>query len=85
MCPLFCSAAKKQEALVAGVTVGVATMMAHPLVAEAAVSPSLKNLLNSLVAGGLVLGAIALAITGVSNFDPVRACLNNGCFESVFE
>ena len=63
-----CSAQKKQqEQLVAGVTVGVAAMMAHPLVAEAAVTPSLKNLLNSLVAGGLVLGAIVLAITGVSN------------------
>lgn len=56
----------------AGVTVGVATMMAHPLVAEAAVTPSLKNLVNSLVAGGLVLGLIAAAITGVANFDPVN-------------
>ncbi|GAB4817945.1 hypothetical protein N2152v2_004991 [Parachlorella kessleri] len=67
-----CSAQKKQEALVAGVTVGVAAMMANPLVAEAAVTPSLKNLLNSLIAGGLVLGLIAVAITGVANFDPVN-------------
>lgn len=67
-----CSAQKKQEALAAGVTVGVATMMMNPLVAEAAVTPSLKNLLNSVVAGGLVLGLIAVAITGVSNFDPVN-------------
>lgn len=66
------SAQKKQEALAAGVTVGVATMMMNPLVAEAAVTPSLKNLLNSVVAGGLVLGLIAVAITGVSNFDPVN-------------
>lgn len=56
----------------AGVTVGVGAMMAHPLVAEAAVTPSLKNLLNSVVAGGLVLGAIALAISTVSSFDPVN-------------
>lgn len=67
----FCSAEKKREALVAGVTMGVATMMAHPLVAEAAVSPSLKNLLNSVVAGGVVLGGIAFAVTAVSSFDTI--------------
>lgn len=56
----------------AGVTVGMGAMMAHPLVAEAAVTPSLKNLLNSVVAGGLVLGAIAVAVSAVSSFDPVN-------------
>jgi hypothetical protein len=47
--------------------------MANPLVAEAAsVTPSLRNFLYSLVAGATVLGAIALAVTAVSNFDPVK-------------
>jgi hypothetical protein len=31
-----------------------------------------RNFIYSLVAGGAVLGAIALAITAVSNFDPVK-------------
>ncbi|KAL6777492.1 PSBX1 [Auxenochlorella protothecoides x Auxenochlorella symbiontica] len=72
---LRCRAASEgsqQQAIAAGVTVGLGAMMAHPLVAEAAVTPSLKNLLNSVVAGGLLLGAIVGAITLVSNFDPVR-------------
>lgn len=72
MYPCDCSAEKKTEALVAGVSAGVAAMMANPLVAEAAVTPSLKNLLNSVVAGGVVLGLIAAAITAVSSFDPVN-------------
>lgn len=60
------------EKVVAGVTVGVGAMMANPLVAEAAVTPSLKNLLNSLVAGGVVLGGIATAVSAVSSFDKIR-------------
>jgi hypothetical protein len=69
-----CSAVQKKdvEKVLAGVTVGVGAMMANPLVAEAAVTPSLKNLLNSLVAGGLVLGTIAVGISAVANFDPVN-------------
>ena len=47
-------------------------MMANPLVAEAAVTPSLRNFLYSLLAGGAVLGVIAAAITAVANFDPVK-------------
>lgn len=46
-------------------------MLSHPLYAEAAVTPSLKNLLNSLVAGGVVLALIVAAVAGVSAFDPV--------------
>ncbi|MBF6096316.1 Photosystem II reaction center X protein [Nocardia cyriacigeorgica] len=49
--------------------------MVIPEVAEAAgpgVSPSLKNFLLSIVAGGVVFAAIAGAVVGVSNFDPVR-------------
>lgn len=56
----------------AGVTMAVATMMANPLVAEAAVTPSLKNLLNSVIAGGLVLTVIATAVSAVSNFDSIE-------------
>ena len=46
-------------------------MMADPLVAEAAVTPSLRNLLGSVVAGGAVLGGIVFAISAISSFDPV--------------
>merc|ERR1711959_739240 len=45
--------------------------MVLPLTAQAGVTPSLKNLLNSVVAGGLVLAAIVSAVVTVSNFDPV--------------
>ncbi|XP_024376667.1 uncharacterized protein [Physcomitrium patens] len=46
-----------------------------PEIAEAAqpgVSPSLKNLLLSVVAGGTVLTVIGVAVAGVSTFDPVK-------------
>ncbi|GAU17642.1 hypothetical protein TSUD_07030 [Trifolium subterraneum] len=35
-------------------------------------SPSLKNFLLSIAAGGVVLTAILGAVIGVSNFDPVK-------------
>ncbi|KIZ05412.1 hypothetical protein MNEG_2547 [Monoraphidium neglectum] len=70
------ASAQKQEraaaAVTAGVISGVGAMMASPLMAEAAVTPSLKNFLYSLIAGGVVLGGIAVAITAVSTFDPVK-------------
>lgn len=47
-------------------TAAVVAVMANPLAAEAAGSPSLSNLLGSVVAGGIVLAAIAGAITAVS-------------------
>jgi hypothetical protein len=46
-----------------------------PELAEAAqpgISPSLKNLLLSVVAGGVVLAVITIAVAGVSTFDPVK-------------
>lgn len=43
--------------------------LASPLAAEAAVTPSLKNFLLSLVAGAVVLAGIAGAVTAVSSFD----------------
>ncbi|CAN1331665.1 Photosystem II reaction center X protein [Linum perenne] len=49
--------------------------MVVPDVAEAAeyaLTPSLKNFLLNIVAGTFVLSAIAGAIIGVSNFDPVK-------------
>jgi len=70
--PVAALSKKDLEKVVAGVTVGVGAMMANPLVAEAAVTPSLKNLLNSLVAGGVVLGTIATAVSAVSSFDKIR-------------
>jgi hypothetical protein len=33
---------------------------------------STRNFLYSLIAGGVVLGGIAVAITAVSTFDPVK-------------
>ncbi len=46
--------------------------MANPLMAEAGVTPSLKNLLYSVVAGGTIAVLIVTAVTGVSNFDPTK-------------
>ncbi|CAL5206224.1 unnamed protein product [Lathyrus oleraceus] len=49
--------------------------MVLPDVAHAAgndFSPSLKNFLLSIAAGGVVLTAILVAVIGVSNFDPVK-------------
>lgn len=52
-------------------TVGTAAALANPLVAEAAMTPSLKNTLLSVVAGGIVLAAIGAAVIGVSTFDKI--------------
>ena len=73
--PLFCSAQKQQisqKALAAGVSVAVGAALASPMVAQAAVTPSLQNFLGSLVAGAVVLSGIAIAITTVSKFDTVN-------------
>ena len=64
-------ASTKLEKMTAAATAASAAALANPLVAEAAVTPSLKNTLLSVVAGGLVLGAIAAAVIGVSTFDKV--------------
>ncbi|KXZ43517.1 hypothetical protein GPECTOR_88g460 [Gonium pectorale] len=61
-----------KKALVAGLSAASAATLAIPQVAEAVVTPSLRNFLYSLVAGGVVLGAIAIAITAVSKFDNVK-------------
>ena len=54
------------------VTTGLAAVLATPLMAEADVTPSLKNLLYSVVAGGTIAVIIAAAVTGVSNFDKTK-------------
>lgn len=54
-----------------GVTAAAGAMLASPLAASAEVTPSLKNLINSVVAGGIVLVVIVGAVTAVSGFDPV--------------
>jgi hypothetical protein len=68
--------ASQKEQNIAGLT-GLALLAAAvvPEIAEAAqpgVSASLKNLLFSVVAGGVVLVAIGGAVAGVSTFDPVK-------------
>ncbi|CAK9217613.1 unnamed protein product [Sphagnum troendelagicum] len=68
--------ASQKEQNIAGLT-GLALLAAAvvPEIAEAAqpgVSASLKNLLFSIVAGGVVLVAIGGAVAGVSTFDPVK-------------
>jgi len=55
----------------AAVAATVATAFVAPE-AQAAMTPSLQNTLNSFVAGGVVLGAIAGAVTFVSGFDRVN-------------
>ena len=68
--------ASLKEKAVTGFTAGMMTAsMVIPQVAEAAesgVSPSLKNFLLSIAAGGVVVTAIIGAVIGVSNFDPVK-------------
>ncbi|XP_057420815.1 uncharacterized protein LOC130714862 [Lotus japonicus] len=63
-----------KEKVVTGLTAAALTaQMMAPDVAEAAsVSPSLKNFLLSIAAGGVVAVAIVGAVIGVSNFDPVK-------------
>eukprot|EP00884_Botryococcus_braunii_P016242 jgi/Botrbrau1/3300/Bobra.174_1s0062.1 len=63
---------KQMIELPAAVTVAIGTAMASPLAAQAGVTPSLKNLINSVIAGGVVLGLIFGAVTLVAGFDPVK-------------
>ncbi|XP_062100546.1 uncharacterized protein LOC133806464 [Humulus lupulus] len=69
-------ASSLKEKATAGLTAAVLTAsMVVPEVAQAAgndVSPSLKNFLLSIAAGGVVATAIIGAVVGVSNFDPVK-------------
>ena len=69
---LCSSSQQRQYQLPVAVTTGLAAAMANPLMAEAGVTPSLKNLLYSVVAGGTIAVLIVTAVTGVSNFDPTK-------------
>jgi len=60
-----------QSKVSATATAALITTLSSPLAAEAAITPSLKNTLLSVLAGGVVLGAIAAAVIGVSSFDKV--------------
>eukprot|EP00897_Mesotaenium_endlicherianum_P005419 jgi/Mesen1/4905/ME000244S04081 len=67
--------AEKEHNMVAFSSVGLLIAAVVPEIAEAAspgVSPSLRNLLLSVVAGGVVLSGIGIAVAGVSTFDPVK-------------
>eukprot|EP01025_Chloroclados_australasicus_P056499 TRINITY_DN69_c0_g1_i1.p3 TRINITY_DN69_c0_g1~~TRINITY_DN69_c0_g1_i1.p3 ORF type:complete len:120 (+),score=4.87 TRINITY_DN69_c0_g1_i1:139-498(+) len=58
--------------LPSGVFCGLLTMASVPMMAEAAVTPSLQNLLYSVFAGGIIAAIIASSITFVATFDPVN-------------
>uniref|UniRef100_A0A7C8ZE13 Photosystem II n=1 Tax=Opuntia streptacantha TaxID=393608 RepID=A0A7C8ZE13_OPUST len=66
--------ASRKEKAVSGLTAAALTAaMVVPDVAEAAeLTPSLKNFLLSIVAGGVVLGVLLGAVIAVANFDPVK-------------
>eukprot|EP00475_Leptophrys_vorax_P013589 TRINITY_DN1996_c1_g2_i1.p1 TRINITY_DN1996_c1_g2~~TRINITY_DN1996_c1_g2_i1.p1 ORF type:complete len:112 (+),score=19.11 TRINITY_DN1996_c1_g2_i1:136-471(+) len=67
--------AKKEQNVAAPVALALFAAAVLPEIAEAAqpgVSPSLQNLINSVIAGGVVLGGIGVAVAGVSVFDPVK-------------
>ncbi|XWS26622.1 hypothetical protein CRYUN_Cryun26dG0046800 [Craigia yunnanensis] len=68
------SSSLKEKAVTGLTAAALTTSMVIPEVAQAAegVTPSLKNFLLSLVAGGVVLAALVGAVIGVSNFDPVK-------------
>ncbi|KMZ57896.1 hypothetical protein ZOSMA_81G01160 [Zostera marina] len=69
------SSSMKEKAITGLTAAAVVAALVVPEMAEAAqpgVSPSLKNLILSVVSGGVVLIGILGAIIGVSNFDPVK-------------
>ncbi|XP_022749958.1 uncharacterized protein LOC111299180 [Durio zibethinus] len=68
------SSSLKEKAVTGLTAAALTTSMVIPEVAQAAdgVTPSLKNFLLSIVAGGVVLAALAGAVIGVANFDPVK-------------
>ncbi|XP_051149544.1 uncharacterized protein LOC127264160 [Andrographis paniculata] len=62
-----------KDKAVTGLTAAALTAsMIIPDAAEAAVSPSLKNFLLSIVAGGVVFALITGVVVAVANFDPVK-------------
>lgn len=71
----MCSLPAKEHSVVGLSGLALLAAAVVPEMAEAAqpgVSDSLRNLILSVVAGGVVLTGIAGAVAGVSSFDPVR-------------
>ncbi|XP_074562172.1 uncharacterized protein LOC141818611 [Curcuma longa] len=69
------SSSEKEKALGGLAAAAMVAALVIPDVAEAAqpgISPSLKNFLLSIVAGGVVISVIGGAVVAVSNFDPVK-------------
>ncbi|TYJ24951.1 hypothetical protein E1A91_A07G014600v1 [Gossypium mustelinum] len=68
------SSSNKEKAVTILTAAAMTTSLMVPEIAQAAdgVTPSLKNFLLSIAAGGVVLVAIIGAVIGVSNFDPVK-------------
>ncbi|XVE54008.1 hypothetical protein DITRI_Ditri03aG0048400 [Diplodiscus trichospermus] len=68
------SSSLKEKAVTGLTAAALTTSMVIPEVAQAAdgVTPSLKNFLLSIVAGGVVLTVLVGAVIGVANFDPVK-------------
>ncbi|GJP46687.1 hypothetical protein CLOM_g5945 [Closterium sp. NIES-68] len=67
--------AEKKQNIALPATAALIAAAILPEIAEAAqpgVSPSLQNLINSVIAGGVVLGGIGAVVAGVSSFDPVK-------------
>lgn len=67
--------AKKEQDFVGPTAIALLAAAVLPEIAEAAqpgVSPSLNNLIGSIIAGGVVLGGIGVAVAGVAVFDPVK-------------
>lgn len=70
---LVVKASLKEKAITGLTAAALTASMVIPEAAEAAsLSPSLKNFLFSIVAGGVVLAVIVGAVVGVANFDPVK-------------
>ncbi|XP_075494857.1 uncharacterized protein LOC142532442 [Primulina tabacum] len=67
-------ASLREKSVAAVTSAALMAALVVPEVASAAdsFSPSLKNFLLSIGAGGFVLFAIIGAVIGVSNFDPVK-------------
>ncbi|KAH7656538.1 Photosystem II PsbX protein [Dioscorea alata] len=69
------SSSMKEKAMTGLTAVALTAALVIPEMAEAAqpgISPSLKNFLLSIVAGGVVLTVIVGAVVAVANFDPVK-------------
>ncbi len=71
----MCSVSQKEHDVTSVTGLALLAAAVVPELAEAAqpgISPSLKNLLLSVVAGGVVLAVLTIAVAGVSTFDPVK-------------